>query len=72
MLRLINNNAALFRAPSVQLSTIQLPAFADHPYESCLFTEDSSDVVDSYDTLDEAVAGHVRLSLKYNLTNSVK
>ena len=42
---------------TLRISTVELPG--DYGYETCVFKRNGdSDVIESYKTLDEAVAGH--------------
>ena len=53
-----------------RLSTIELPG--DYGYETCVFNKDeSSDVIESYKTLDEAIVGHYHHA-KYYGCNTIK
>lgn len=74
MFQLINNNAGIFGAPTLELSTVQLPrrACIGMAFESCLFGDGVSEVVDQYATLAEAVDGHCRLAIRYNLPHFVR
>lgn len=52
------------------LSTVELnrKAYKLTPYESCLFfANGDSEVIDRYETQEEAEAGHVKLEEKYKL-----
>lgn len=40
----------------------------DYAYESCVFRSDGSDVLDRYDTYEEAKEGHMRLTKELGLT----
>ena len=51
----------------LRLSTVQLPG--NFGYETCLFRRDgSSDVIEHYETLDEAMAGHYHHAKHYGFT----
>jgi hypothetical protein len=72
MFQLVSNNESLFRAHSIELSTVGWNVLDLTLYESCLFTKDGgSEVVARYDSMSEAIAGHHRLSDKYNLHNRI-
>lgn len=59
MFHLDSNNGRVFRAATVRVSTIQLPLEIDGKlYETCLFTPGECEVLDRYEYLSEAVAGH--------------
>ena len=57
------------------LSTVELPALPSdlksgigYQYETCVFLEDrDSEVVDTYRTKEQAIAGHERYRIKYGL-----
>jgi hypothetical protein len=74
-MQLINNNCGMFRAPTIELRTTEMPRsiahLMDYRYESCLFTSGDSDVLARYDTLAGAVRGHLELARKYNLGSQV-
>ena len=66
--QMISNNAGIFRKPSVELSTVEMPkSFTEYRYESCLFTETDSEVLARYDTLTDAIIGHNKLANQHNL-----
>ena len=56
----------------LRISTVELPG--DYGYETCIFklkrNGETSDVIESYKTLDEAVVGHYHLA-KYYGCNTV-
>ena len=67
----VSSDGGLFSLETIRLSTVELP---DLPgmnyyfmYESCLFSENGSEVIARYQTLDEAVAGHAALCRTYGL-----
>lgn len=54
--------------PYIRISTIQLPG--DMGYETCLFYMDNftdNEVVETYDTLQDAVEGHARWAREYGV-----
>ena len=59
--------------PTVRLSTIILPMSFDYGdgkqtrYETCLFSGSDSEVIDRYETLEEAVRGHEKYRREYRL-----
>ncbi len=61
----------VIRGNATLLSTVEIPnyGFEDRAtmYESCLFTEDTSEVLCRYLTKEEATRGHAILAKKYKL-----
>ena len=45
------------------ISTVKLPG--DMGYETCIFCNNGSDVVEAYTTMHEAISGHARWALNY-------
>lgn len=74
--QMISSNAGFFGPPSVELRTTEMPKLfvgsLGYRYESCLFSVDDSEVLARYDTLSEAVQGHVDLARKHKLGTQVK
>lgn len=74
--QLISSNAGIFRPASVELRTTEMPKLVvgslGYRYESCLFSVGDSDVLARYDTLSEAVQGHVDLARKHKLGTQAK
>lgn len=74
--QLISTNAGFFRGPSVELRTTEMPrsvvGVLGYRFESCLFSAGDSDVLARYNTLSEAVQGHVDLARKHKLGTQVK
>ena len=65
---LINNNAGLFREPTLQISTVEiLPG----EYETAYVTNGGVEPIASYETMQAAIDGHYALSRRYGLTNQV-
>ncbi len=77
-----SNNGGLLRPATIRVSTIEMPKINDfdfgYRYETCVFglkfnnkTESydvtESDVVDRYDTLSEAAAGHAKICREYGV-----
>lgn len=49
----------LYEPHTLRISTVELPL--NHGYETCIFnSRKNSEVVDRYDTEDDAVRGHLR------------
>ena len=75
-MQLINTNAGIFRAPTIELRTTEMPkaiaSLVDYRYESCLFSTNDSEVLARYNTLSDAVRGHNELALKHRLGTQVK
>lgn len=75
-MQLINDNRGMFRAPTIELRTTEMPRsiahLMDYRYESCLFTSEDSDVLARYNTLSDAVQGHFELARKHRLGTQVK
>ena len=68
LFQLISNNGS-----NIELSTVGWKLLDRTLYESCLFTRDGdSEVVARYNSMSEAIAGHHRLSDKYNLNNRIE
>jgi len=69
--QMISNNGGIFKEPTVELSTVELPQLPGfdlgYTYESCLFSPGESEVLARYQTRTEAIAGHVELAKKFNL-----
>jgi hypothetical protein len=59
----------ILREDETFLSTVLLPVLDGIPnqYESCIFRKNGSEVLARYDSEEAAIAGHNRLSKKYNL-----
>ena len=74
--QLITNNAGFFHKSSAELRTTEMPRFSaidlGYAYESCLFTENDSEVQARYQTLGEAIAGHQTLCRKFNLKTDIE
>ena len=74
--QIINSNAGIFRSASVELRTTEMPRslahLMDYRYESCIFASGDSDVLALYNTLSDAVQGHIDLARKYKLGTQVK
>jgi len=75
--QLVSNNSVkcwewIFSADTT-LYTTEMPDMEKHgfdlgyKYESCVFREDGSDVLDRYDTIEEARRGHQRLTEELGL-----
>lgn len=63
MFQLLSNNGKAFKRATVELSTVYLLVpIGRFEYESCVFTETDSEVLNRYLTLPEAIAGHKHLS----------
>lgn len=58
----------MFPADTV-LCTTEMPSFLDleYKYESCIFTREDSEVLDRYQTLEDAIKGHELLEAHYEL-----
>ncbi len=69
--QMISNNGGVFKEPTIELSTVELPHVPGfdlgYAYESCLFSPGESEVLARYHTRSEAIAGHVELEKKFNL-----
>jgi hypothetical protein len=69
--QMISNNGGVFKEPTIELSTVELPHVPwiefGYMYESCLFSSGESEVLALYQTRSEAIAGHVELAKKFNL-----
>ena len=67
----VSSDGGLLSLETISLSTVEMPRISGmdfgYKYESCLFSDSGSEVVDRYQTLDEAVAGHAALCRKYGL-----
>ena len=67
----VSSDSGWFTIETIRLSTVEMLTIPGmdfgYRYESCLFSENGSEVVDRYQTLDEAVAGHAALCRKYGL-----
>ncbi len=61
-----------YKHRSVLLSTIKLPDDdgVERGYETCIFwiKKHDSEVLDNYDTVEQAIEGHCKYQEKYNLT----
>lgn len=66
MLLLKSNNYILFKGATVLVSTVKLRTINSIiKYETCVFTEDESDVIDEYDNMLDAIKGHNKHSYEY-------
>jgi len=73
--QIVSDDQVWFYPPDVSLSTVELNStiYPERPYESCLFfANGESDVVNRYQTQEEALAGHVELEKKYGLKRCTK
>jgi hypothetical protein len=71
-MHLVTNNAALFQAASIEISTISLPC--EHNgnwFETALMTQGGVEPIAQYPTMPEAVLGHQRLARQYGCSNNV-
>jgi hypothetical protein len=70
--QMISNNGSVFKEPTINLSTVELPQMPGfdfgYTYESCLFSPGESEVLARYQTRSEAIAGHAELVKKFNLS----
>jgi len=69
-MRLTATNARWYRAGTVMLSTVKLPSYSTYKetFESCIFHDKGgSDVIASYQTIQEAMEGHEILRRRYGL-----
>ena len=59
----------MFRPATVELYTSRMPQVfrINYEYETCIFTNNDSEVLDRYNSLSDAIEGHIKLSKKYNL-----
>ena len=75
-MQLISTNAGIFRPASIELRTTEMPRSLvetlGYRFESCLFSVSDSDVLARYNTLSDAVQGHVDLARKHKLGTQVK
>lgn len=69
-MNLKNDNGGIFRRATIMVSTVDLPVRKYSPmiYETCVFFEDESDVVETYSTASEAAQGHIKWCRKYGIT----
>jgi hypothetical protein len=70
--QMLSNNGGWLKQATVELSTVEMPHIKGldlgYRYESCVFTKgSSSEVVDRYDNVVEAIAGHQRWCRKLGL-----
>jgi hypothetical protein len=69
--QMISNNGGVFKAPTIELSTVELPHVPGfgfgYTYESCLFSPGESEVLARYQTRAEAIAGHIELEKRFKL-----
>jgi hypothetical protein len=65
MFQLLSNDAGFLKAATVQLSTVK--PHKDFPFETCLFVRGGNEVLEAYDSLSEAVAGHAKYETMYGL-----
>ena len=69
-MHLKSNNSSLLRLKraTVELSTVRLPfRHSGGIYETALFTESDSEVLERYETACEAIEGHRRYKRQYGL-----
>lgn len=71
LFQMISNNGGIFKEPTVELSTVEMPRMPGidlgYTYESCLFSPRESEVLARYQSRSEAIAGHVALEKKFKL-----
>ena len=69
--QLISDNRRIFADPTVTLSTVEMPVLPHidlgYRYESCVFTQTDSDVLERYQTLAEAIEGHAKWAKKFGV-----
>jgi hypothetical protein len=73
--QIVSDDQVWFYPPDVSLSTVELDRviYPITPYESCIFfANGESDVLNRYQTQEEALAGHVELEKKYGLKRCTK
>lgn len=66
--QLISTNASSGQPSTLKLSTVFIDVTGSYKYyESCLFGDKDSEVLDTYVTLSEAVVGHNKLAAQLGL-----
>lgn len=62
MFRLQSSNGTFWREATVVVSTIEIPrrvqALAGYAFETCLFADGNSEVIETYDNMQAAIEGH--------------
>ena len=69
-----SHNGGLFRKATIGLSTVELlpiPSILPYHYESCLFSNNGSEVLARYETEVEAIIGHEKLRQQLGLSPGV-
>jgi hypothetical protein len=57
--KLESTNGSMFKAATIRLSTISLPAlYGAGKFETSLFSGKDSEILETYNSLKDAVAGH--------------
>lgn len=68
--QIVSDDSVWMYPAEVSLSTVELnrEVYKLTPYESCIFySNGDSDVIDRYDSQEEAIIGHEKLEKKYGL-----
>lgn len=69
-----NDKSSLFGDPNVVVSTIESTMFLDvdsmYKFETCIFTQSDSEVVERYETEIEAIAGHQKYKKMYGCSGT--
>lgn len=59
--QLVSDNGGMFIPATIRLATVRVPKQPNSPeFETCLYVGNDRDVVESYDTMADAVRGHVK------------
>ena len=70
--QMISHNGGVFKPMTVELSTVRMPNVPGldlgYSYETCVFTNVDSEVVERYHTVAEATQGHAKWCRKLGLT----
>lgn len=65
MFQMVSDNSTMFKDPTVVLSTVRLPL--SNKFETCLFIENYSEVLEVYTSLADAIKGHNHLAKIYGV-----
>lgn len=68
--QIVSDDHVWFYPPDVSLSTVELNSsvYKHNPYETCIFyANGESEVLERYETKEDALRGHIEYEQKYNL-----
>jgi len=68
-MHMISTNGAWLKWPTLQISTVGLP---NNRFESAIQTEAGTEPIESYDTMAEAIIGHLHWCRRYGANNHIQ